>query len=121
MSIEYAALPKAAILIITYPDYAGHLKRTKAHNDGQRKSERNKQQAIECKLKQKKDAPGTVDQKVEPRLRLSLIDGSIELDSSLKPITLKDLKQLLPRNGVIFENKSVKPTQDSNIPDPLGL
>jgi hypothetical protein len=124
MSIEYEGLPKSTILRINYPDYAEHLRRTKIHNNGQQKSERNKQRAIEHKLKRKKDTLSSGDQKVDSRLRLSLIDGSLEMDSSLKPlkpITIEDLKKLLPKKGVIFESKLIKSMHNSKVSDPLGL
>lgn len=60
MNIEYAGLSKATVLSITYPDYLEHLKRTKIHNDGQQKSERNQQIVVEHKFmrKQKKAVYG---------------------------------------------------------------
>ena len=66
-----------------------------------------------------------VDVKIDSRRRLSLVDGSVEVDSSLKPlkpITLEDLKQLLlPKKGVVFKPKSIKSIRNNNVRDPLGL
>ena len=64
-----------------------------------------------------------IKESVDPRLRLSLIDGSVEMDLSLKPlkpITLEDSRKLLPKKEIISKSKSIKIVQDNSAPDPLG-
>lgn len=112
MNIECAGLSKATVLNITYPDYSEHLKRTKIHNDGQQKSERNKKRVVEHK--RKKDKSSDNHRKVDSNLRLSLIDGSTEYDSTLRPFTFEGLREFLPKVGVIFLSKPVQGD------DPLG-
>lgn len=55
---------------------------------------------------------GNANDKVNFSLRLSLMDGSIEADSSLREITFEDLKQFMPKEGVVFirEKQSDKTT-----------
>ncbi|EKD85613.1 MAG: hypothetical protein ACD_37C00675G0002 [uncultured bacterium] len=101
MSIEYAGLPRETILRLIYPDYAGHLRRTKIHNNGQHKSERNKQRVIEHKLKRKRDISSSNHRIV---------------DSTLRPVTLEGLRECLPKVGVIF---CIKTSTNDNV-DPLG-
>lgn len=97
MNIEYGGLPKETILRIMYPDYAEHMRRTKAHNGEQSKSQKNQQDAIGRKLMRKQNKAIYQHSNIDFGLRLSLTDGTIEKDSTLKALTKEDMRQLLPK------------------------